>query len=273
MKSVSFGAICLGVAVIIVISPVLSAAQSVWLSGKEETSFTLEYLKPQIDDYSVKTVFFTARTSISNSIYFVADIPYAHSGYRGYYYYESHGGEDELGNPYIGFEFWSADKSGFIELGLRPPFASDEQAATLLLSSLAELDRQAAFYPDYLSFQGLYNHIIQANGGISARLRAGPEVLIYTGDLDYGDKTEWFFHYNAYLQYESSNLNATGGVTGLVHLSEDGQFDEKSVNMLRFSANAAIGKVWPGLEVRYPIDDWMDNWLDMVLGLNVQVLL
>lgn len=50
---------------------------------------------------------------------------------------------------------------------------------------------------------------------------------------------------------------------------EDADFDERSIHQLGFNASAQFGKLRPGLHLRLPLDDDLQESLDAVLGLNL----
>lgn len=248
------------------------SAQSIWLPHGENHTVGIEFLKPDFDgdanvDFFTGALFLTGKLRVSEKLFFVAELPIVRRGFdEEFGFFES---ETAVGNPYIGLE--TRGETSFIEFGLRPPLMSDDDFIAAS-AAIADFDRLEAFDPDFFTIAAKVNYRKKSASDLVTRLRLGPTFLIYTNDT--GDDLELLLDYSAQVGYEGGQVHVIGGLTGrFLASSDDGNIGERTVHQLGVAANLALNNVRPGIHLRLPIDDDLNNIIDLVFGLHLAVLL
>jgi hypothetical protein len=264
--------------------PISSPAQSIWLDRRHDKTITLEILKPNFDGednttLATSALFLSFRSPLSKKLHFVAELPFAHSGFEAINRGESGStsvdeSESTLGNPYFGLEIAGQSSPVFAEIGIRVPFAAEDKLGAVVTGFFTDFDRFEAFLPDLVPITGMLNYYHKEASGLAIRLRGGSSLLINHNKEKNEDATEWFLGYSAQAGYESERVSVLGGVTGRANISEgDLDFGERSIHQLGFNASVGLGNVRPGVHFRLPLDDDLKNSLDFVLGFNLGIQL
>lgn len=267
------------------IVPASLPAQSIWLDHRHSSTINLEVLIPNFknDDGGTITssnsgwvVFPSVRLPLSKKVIFVGELPFASGSYEvksTSFSINRNQSETAVGNPYIGLEFSTPQAPVFAEFGIRVPVASTDKDLSLTAGLLTDFDRLEAFLPKVLSITTMVNVHQVDQSGFALRLRGGPSLLINT-DNESDDDTELFIGYSAQAGYESERFSVLGGLTGRAILTESGgNFAERSLHQLGFAANAGFGSLRPGIHLRLPLDEDLQDSLDFVLGFNLVIQL
>lgn len=121
-------------------------AQGVWLDHGRETSLSIEFLKPFLDsdDYSFMTTawFVTGRMPLTDRVVMVVEQPFTHAGSDRYSI-----SQIAFGNTYPGVEVFRDGSQSSVELGFRPPIASEDDIVASFLGLATDFDRAESFYP------------------------------------------------------------------------------------------------------------------------------
>ncbi len=263
-----FGVVGLGA--ILAVFPSQMAAQSIWTSPSESSSFSVEWLKPEFSNaedmsFFSSALFLSGRVWVHNNVRVVGDLPFANVDFKD--------GEADLGvgNPYLGVEVGAPNSPLWGEVGVRAPLASEDNSA-LGVGFWADYDRCEAFMPDVLSIVGLGHYQYQHRSGLSARFRAGPLFQVDTNKDAIGDRTEAYAVYSAHGWYDIEKARFGAGLTGRMLVTEaDLNLGERTVHQLGLFLIGKFGGVEPGLHLRMPLDQDLNDILDFVVGLNVTV--
>lgn len=255
----------------------LKAQSSIWIDERHDKNISIEFLLPDFDDdeyynRSGWVTFLGAQLKINNNSYFVLDLPVAYGKEEcGYFYYSYRESETAIGNPYIGLKAKGKNPLYNFELGARLPLASDKKATALTSAMFTDIDRLEAFIPDYITIQGMINFCPESDQGFHSRIRIGPKLWIYTGECECADGIELNLHYKTQAWYKWQKLSIGGGITGIWCLTEEYFLgDDRFVNQVEFETNVEFNHIHPGLSLRIPIDDNLNEILDMVFGFNIQ---
>ncbi len=256
------------------------SAQSIWLEQRPGISIAVEFLKPYFVDsnssFATSVLFFTGRLSISRTITIVADLPFAYYGFRD----ES---STVMGNPYLGVEIRKQASPVFVEVGFRLPLGSDrdefyDESAATVVGMFTDPDRFEAFKLYDLSMTVRLNY----------RRKLGSDFLLYlrsgwsgggSAEQDYGTPGFQTLDYSVQLGCEIKQVSILGGLSGRYLL--DGQTFHmqqyggrgRFAHQLAVAASRRFGTVRPGIVFRIPIDDFLNDEIRFVLGLNVEIQL
>lgn len=260
-------------------------AQSVWLPVSPGPSLSLEGYKPILpqgnDAFTAATsaFFLSGRMPIGGKLMASAELPFAHAGVK----LSKFGGtgtesSTTLGNPYLGVETASAASPLTADLGIRVPLrkSREDEAAAATVGLLSDFDRWEAFAVDLLAIGGHVGVRTQPASGVSLHARGGPILWINTAK-ESGNREndiELFLDYAAQAGYDVGRYGVIGGLTGRTMLSaEDGSWQDNSFHHLGLSGSIAFGNVRPGIHLRVPVDDDLDDTVRYVVGLHLTVQL
>jgi hypothetical protein len=274
-------ALALGAA--IAVAPALAQAQSLYLPRDGTHGVLFEMLKPTIEglnqDFLSGVYFLSGRYGVSPRVSLVAEIPFANQSstqepfpYYNYYYYYPYGSSTEIssstfGNLYLGMEARVASGPVFLEVGVRPPIASEDQVDADLTGIFADVTRWDAFLPNNLTVQAAFDASETAPSGMTYHLRISPVADISTGDSS--GNTELDAVYSFLIGYHGDAFRVLGGESGRALLTEgSGNLGRRTVNQLEFHADFLSGSVRPGLAFTLPLGSQSSD-VPMVWGINV----
>jgi len=258
-------------------APTLAAAQSLWMQRDADHTVAFEFLRPNLDgvdsDVLSGAFFLSGRAALSPRVALVGELPYvSHSS--------STDGTDFLGNPihvevssstignpYVGMEARLGNGPAFLELGARPPLASDEEFEAFVTGFVSDVTRFGTFLPDAASIQAAINLREITPSKLVYRLRLCPTVLIPTGDNN-GD-TELFAGYSFQIGYHGTVARVGGGMSGAALVTEDsGNLGSRTRNQLEIHADFLPGAIRPGLDLHIPLGTEAEL-VPVVVGVNV----
>ncbi len=248
------------------------AAQAPWLGVDRTPRIAAELMKPGLDDSGdfhpgSSALYLSGRIRVSPTLAFVAELPVAFGGLR----YD--GGADALlGNAYVGVESGPVDAPVWVEAGGRLPLIGSDPNSAWLVGTNTDIDRLSAFQPKTATVSGALNVGRRNATGTGVRARLGPELYFRTsGDWQYS--TEVLMNYGAQLYRVRGPLELYAHAGGLVVVSgEDrGGFGERSLHQLGFGGSYLVGGLRPGVVVRLPLDEDLQQSINYVIGLTLQV--
>ncbi|MGH8004615.1 MAG: hypothetical protein ACRECJ_07830, partial [Limisphaerales bacterium] len=125
-----------------------------------------------------------------------------------------------------------------------------------------------AFDPDYFVINGKAAFRHKSPSGLLSQFRLGPTLFIPTeSSVD----AELFADYSLQLGYEGERFGFLGGLTGRTLLTTGGfgTFAERTVDQLAVAASVQLGNVRPGVHFRVPLDDFLSEVVNFVIGINL----
>ena len=263
------------------------AAQTIWLEQHRGISIEVEFQKPYFVDsnssFATSVLFFTGRLSLSQTITIVGDLPLAHHGYRDDFGLEGFKSSTIIGNPYLGVEIQKQAFPVFAELGFRLPLGtdrdefSDESRATGI-GMFTDPDRFEAFRLYDLTVTARLNYRRKLGSDFQLHLRGG-----WTGggsNGEYGPLPFQTLDYGFKLGYQIEQVSIIGGLTGRYlldggapHLSRFDSRRGRTAHQIAVAASMGFGAVRPGVHFRVPVDDFLNDEIHFVLGLNLGIRL
>jgi hypothetical protein len=252
------------------------AAQSLWMQRDADHTIALEMLRPSFEDVDSDLLsgayFLYGRAALSPQIALVGELPYAsHSSdvtttdFLGNEITE-HFSSSTIGNPYVGMEARLGSGPVFLELGARPPLASEDEEEAVVTGIFSDVNRFATFLPNAASIQAAVNLREITPSKIAYRVRLSPMLLIPTeGEAD----PELFALYSFQIGYHGSAARIGGGMSGQALVTEDsGNLGQRTRNQLDIHADFLPGAIRPGLEVHVPLGDEA-SLVPVVVGVSV----
>lgn len=248
--------------------PCTLTAQPIWVGASEMDGLILEWQKPFLDNsegagFFLSTLFLGYRQRTSESMLIHIEMPM--SNFDG-----DDGGEFLLGNPYIGLGFGSEDAIITGDVGVRVPIADEDKVYARQWANYGDIDRMEAFEPNAVPVSGLlrFRTMFPATK-LGVRAHFGPSAVVFTEDRG-DDIMNVYLKYGLIGMYEEEGVLVQLGFSGLYNVSEDrGNFDSNSYHQLGMTVNADVGAgIWPGLLLRFPLDEAYKKYIDMILGVN-----
>jgi hypothetical protein len=251
-----------------------SQSQSFWLP---DTSYNaghgmcLEILKPFFDDnddisFLTSTQNLSGRYQVSHKIFLVAELPFAH------FNSDFSDSEFSIGNPYLGFVRHKAGQPYFLEVGIRAPLASDEKFNALFVGLFTDYDKAEAYVPDLLTVSIKGTYVKKYNSNFMLRLSGGPTIWQATKDNTIEDDTEALLDYSGHVGYDGSKVRIMGGITGrLVVTESDIDIQERTIHHFGLFGRYKSKNVQPGLLLKIPIDEDLNDIFNFSIGVNLLV--
>ncbi len=257
-----------------------ATAQEMWLGAGRPADAGLEVLRPSVrlplesQSLTSVAVFLTGRLRLSPAYRLLVEIPVAFGKFSGSCLTALGGGPclfaqsgSTIGNPYIGVESGADGASAFGEVGLRLPFASENQGPALLVGSLADLDRLEAFVPQVVTFSAFGNYRVATSSGFRFRLRAGP--LLEFGASSAPRGLEAWIAYAVQAGYESGPVGLLAGLGGRASVAHAAQ--RAFTDQLTAALYLRLAGIKPGASLRLPLDDARDQIVGATIGLSLSV--
>ncbi len=254
-------------------------AQPIWLAHDRGTSMAVEFLKPYFVDSNSSTttamLFISGRLPLSQTITIVGDIPFAHHGYKDDFGLDRLEASTVIGNPYLGVEIQKQDLPFFVELGLRLPLGADLESRAANVAQITDSERFEAFIDYDLSAKARLNYHSNFASSVILHLRGGwsggHSVAQEGGPGNYST-----LDYGIRLGYQMEQVSVIGGLTGhylldggTPHLSRFNSKAGRTVHQIAVAASVGFATVRPGLHFKLPVDDFWNDEIRFVLGLNL----
>lgn len=262
-------------------TPSVAGAQSLWMPRDGRHAISLEMLRPNIEgqdaEFFSAAFFLSGRFAATPAFSVIAEVPYARfrseTGYivpGGYLYgtifEDYYSPSTTLGNPYIGIEAAFPGTPIFLELGGRPPIASDGEYNAQFVGSVSDVSRLFAFTERYASVRVGFNLYEVTPSRMSYRFRLSPFVAIPSEG--YSD-TEIFTDYSLQLGYQGSVARFGMGVAGMLLMTQGGSnLGERNLAQLELHGDFLSGPIRPGVDVHLPLDYFAQD-VPVVVGASL----
>lgn len=253
-----------------------ASAQSIWMTAPAGNYLGIEILKPDVkgpQDYSFisSAIYLYGRISVSERVQLVADVPLAHGGFdfNGPFFNESIS-ETTIGNPFIGFSFTPEHEKVNTTIGIRLPVTPNSKPFAASFGSIADIHRAEAFAPDLLTgvLHFSYRHTSPRN--VIFRLLGGPVFWFDTGDV-LGDDLEILLDYSAQIGFGNQRLTLLLGFNGRFGVTTEGDFGDRSFHHIAGTVTFHGNRLHPGIEIRIPVDNPVNDFYNVVFGLTMGV--
>lgn len=235
-------------------------------------AFSLELARPGLEDVNLSFASFLfyprVRAPVSVSVAVVGELPFARLGVD-----DIDVSGTILGNPYVGVEFVGVD--GFeAGVGLRIPLGSeggDLGSVGAIFAALADFDRFEAWIEKTAAFKGRVGYCSRSPTGFQGC--GGVGMMAYKPRFnDANSETEVFADYRFNAAYREARLAVGAEFTGRYFVSASGaEVGQRTFHQLAFGMGAGLGRVWPTLAIRIPLDDNLKAAFSTVLELGVVV--
>lgn len=270
---------------IVIFSVSTLSAQPTGLMPDRGTSVGVEFLKPFFvnsnSSSTTSVLFINGRYSMSQSITIVADLPFAYHGYKDNFGLDGFESSTVVGNPYLGMEIGIGNLPLFAEVGIRLPLSTDrdefyEESRASIVGQFTDPDRFDAF--ELYGFSGTVrlNYFQKLASGFLLQLHSGLSGA-FSPDQDYGPAGFSTLDYGFQLGYQVKQVGIIGGFSGryllgghTFHMSRFGRRD-RTAQQIAVAASLKLAAVHPGLYFRLPIDDFLNDEINFVLGANLGI--
>ncbi len=254
-----------------------SDAQSVWVDKDERASaIGLELMIPSLaDEFSTEfpTSAFVVygRIWASEVIRIDVDLPVSHVSAG-----DGDLSETDIGNPYVGVGFINSENEVFFDIGIRLPLAPNLSVSNpnasigLFTGLLVENYNLGKYAPETFSISSQVKYRYQNSSGLIVKVGGGPDVIFPPDDAD----TEFFLNYHTQLLYGSQDIRIGAGFTGVLIVTENNvSFGDRTIHELGITSAYDFGSVEAGAYLRVPLDESINDQLNLVLGLNLFIAL
>lgn len=240
-------------------------AQMPWTANLPSQGLALDFLRPKFGAGATAltsgALFLSGRFAVGTNAAFKFELPYARFAQSGF-------SSSTIGNPYIGAEFGTARSTSF-ELGVRVPLTSESEVAQIM-GLYSDVLRAEAFFPNVLSVMARVRFHRDYPTGLTLDAGGGPSVWAPTKG---GGDPEVVLHQHVSGGYRGAKAWLSFGLGGLLIITEDGDFAERTIYQVGMSAGLSQGQVRPALHLILPLESDINANVDMVLGLGVAIAL
>ncbi len=265
------------VAVLVVLfSASAAVAQVGWLNPHFEQHLGFEFNKPffndSFNDESAWSLFMSGEFSVKRSVNIILELPLFHSSYDWNVPFEPPGfstSKTFVGNPLIGVRLSENGTGNILEFGLRLPLVTDNAEIHSQYAILSHYLRGEAFAQNTVTLQAQVGYRYVSNIGLILIVAGGPLALLSTDDYEYTDD-EFFGNFTFQVWTKINRTTLGGTFSSRVWLSESNiDFGERLDSELRLAVRAQYGQVVPGAHIVVPLDDFVAEFVDVVVGLNI----
>jgi len=243
-----------------------SYGQSFWTGRSIGDGITLEVVRPDLKDVELTSpslaYYISLRHALSPAVRLVGELPFSYVGFEDEALDEDHGGM-LIGNPYLGAEY-TPESFFSLEAGFRLPLTDDSKWR--MLGMYGGIDRIDAFQDVTPIYSRANFRWALPDSRVAVRLNAGPSVWLQSGD-----DPDVLLGYGGQLWYQGGSFEIGTGLSGLFIATTSGSVGERSWHQLGFSADVVSGSVRPGVNLRLPIGENMNDVLTYSLGLHVTI--
>ncbi len=245
-------------------------AQSLWMPRDHESAVMLELLKPSFDgvdeEFASFSGFLGFRSAPKSKVSIVAEASIARLGYDDGF---SQISSFSLGDIYVGMEYGPSAGPVFGELGVRLPTSSESEADARLTGVLSDVARWEAFLSKTISIQAAANYRRATTSGLYYRLRLSPTFAIPTENQFGGSDPELFAIYSGQLGMEMPAVRMGVGLVARTWISEsDLSFSERTTTQLDAHVDFCSGSFRPGVDVKAPLDDELNDIVPVTVGVS-----
>jgi len=240
-------------------------AQMPWTANLPSQGLALDFLRPKFNGGGTSltsgAVFLSGRFAVGTNAAFKFELPYARIAGDAF-------SSSTIGDPYIGAEFGTTGSTTF-ELGARIPLTSESEFAQIM-GLYSDVLRTEAFFPNVLTVVARVRFHRDYPTGLTLDAGGGPSVWAPTKG---GGDPEVVLHQHIAGGYRGPKAWLSFGLGGLLIITEDGDFAERTIYQIGMSAGLSQGQVRPALHLILPLDSEINSNVDMVLGLGVAIAL
>jgi hypothetical protein len=181
--------------------------------------------------------------------------------------------DDFIGDIYAGLQYLGGTGRRTHVLSIGAYFPTGEEDLGMMVFGLAANgERLFSYMPNTLTLTGNYAfyHHSPADGG-RLGLEIGPDVLIPTGDNQ--SDTEAMVHYALTAGYEEGSLLVAVELIGLMELTGENydDFSDRFMHSFSFGASYLGPHFRPGIFYKLYLSDPWSDWVDGVLGVDIEV--
>ena len=240
---------------------ILALTQMPWTTTLPPKGLAINFLRPKFDaggtSLTSGTAYFTGRFPIDSEFSLRFELGYAHLDASGTT-------SSAISNPYVGFELARAKWT--FGLGFRPALAPDDEIAPEigLYSDITQIE---AWLPHVATLSTRFAYHNRAATGMIVDIGFAPAGWIPTQG---GDLELVVTHYGS-LGYRGSKVWGALGLGGVLDVTADGDYGERSFYQLGATVGLTQGQVRPALHFLLPLDDAITSDLDFMVGLGVGI--
>ena len=249
-------------------SSITAGAQTLWRGRATTSNLGIEFLKPSFTDrnagYTGLVTTLSAGFALGSATAIVVEIPLIFSSYSSFSSYD----ESALGNPYFGLQLGPAGSDIFGDLGVRVPMIGETQQLSGGLATLTDINRFEAYVPHLFQISGALNVDKRIAPTLRLLARLGPSADFST----LGGNADLYADYGLTLELVQDELTLGAGYSARTLLSV-GVIEDRTVDEIAVGGYFRFERIEPGLQARFPMDEYMRRQLSFVYGLSVRLLL
>ncbi len=268
-------AVLMGLLVFLIATPSLNA-QAILTHQFGKQTVAVEVLKPNFTDaegveFVTSAWFVSGLWKFRDNWAFLAELPLARYGQE----LRVNGqptldiSETTIGNLYTGVRYGQPNGTFSANLGVRFPFAEQDKVNAELAGRFSDVERWDAFVPNALGFIGTGQYRLQLNHGFFIGARGGGSFLVNTDKETGEDASDLYLLYGVSAGYRAPKFDLTADFSGRFLATNDvGGFGENSWHFAALSATYKVGRVWPGVQFKLPLDKDSRDVVDFVGGVH-----
>jgi hypothetical protein len=249
----------------VAVCPTAGTGQSIWLAPSEKPVISLEMLRPDLKDtrdnvsITSSTWFLSARVPVGEHATLLFELPFVHfdcetESFHATVPVTEHDAENLFGNVYFGVSVHSSDRRFAGQFGIRPPLASEDEDNATAYGFLSDLTRGFdVVVNDNFIINWMFKSRAKKWSDAHLSLQIGSTLFLPTEE---GPDPELMIDYGAQLWLTPEIGRFGMGITGRGWVTaERGNAWDNSIHQFGFTAALGFGRLWPGIHLRFPLDD------------------
>ena len=241
---------------------VLALAQMPWTTTLPSRGVAFNFLRPKFDvggtSLTSGAAYLSGRFPTGGGFSLRVEAAYAHFDVSG-------NTSSAFANPYVGVE--NTRGKWTYGLGFRPAMTPDDEFAGALVGLSSDITQIEAWVPHVATLSTRFTYRNQTSTGMTVELGFAPAGWIPT---EGGDIEVVLTHFGS-LGYSGSKVWTALGLGGILGVTDDGDFGERSFYQLGGSVGLTQGQVRPALHLILPMDDAISSDVDFIIGIGVGI--
>lgn len=255
---------------LLLLLPLSAGAQTHWHGRSTDASVGIHVLRPEFtqenSEYGGFLYAVSASLPINASTTLILELPFVSASYTAALYVSDEGA---IANPYLGLEFGSSRSEFFGELGVRVPFMQEQKTLASYVGALTDINSYESYIPRLLQISAAARYAGTLDPNLLLLAHLGPSAVFVT---EGGSKSDLYASYGAVLQLQVEAFFLGAGYAAKSLLTSSG-ISDRTVDHVLAAGSYRMRRLEVGVEIRFPLDQYVKRNISRVYGMTLRVTL